>query len=189
MAVHTINASGHIFLLLYIHHAAHTIATHFGIWEGVLFLIFIIILIRGASYYFPGILNLRQFELFDPAIYSSSFVLSSLGDLFINSALFCWIVLFINRRIPEHPVHPFKHAWLNWVAVTIMILFLVSFTFIFADILQSLVSDAQISFNVTNFFSLIKTPYSFISFVILATLALSYFYFSAIANNCRKFNW
>ncbi|MBC7826107.1 MAG: GHKL domain-containing protein [Chitinophagaceae bacterium] len=171
---------GIFFFLLYVHHAAHTIASYFGLWQGVLFLILVIVLIRGASYYFPGILNLRQFELFDPAIYSSSFVLSSLGDLFINAALFCWVVLFINRRIPEKPVQPFKHTWLNWIAATTMILFLVSFTFIFADILQSLVSDAQISFNVTNFFSLIKTPYSFISFVILATLALSYFFISQL---------
>lgn len=171
---------GMFFLLLYIHHAAHTISAFFGLWQGVLFLIVIIVLMRGATYYFPGILNLRQFELFDPAIYSSSFVLSSLGDLFINAALLCWVVLFINRRISEDPIHPFRYAWLNWVAATIMVLFLVSFSFIFADILQSLVADAQISFNVTNFFSLVKTPYSFISFVILATLALSYFFISQL---------
>lgn len=171
---------GMFFLLLYIHHAAHTISAFFGLWQGVLFLIVIIVLMRGATYYFPGILNLRQFELFDPAIYSSSFVLSSLGDLFINAALLCWVVLFINRRISEDTIHPFRYAWLNWVAATIMVLFLVSFSFIFADILQSLVADAQISFNVTNFFSLVKTPYSFISFVILATLALSYFFISQL---------
>ncbi|HET9277439.1 MAG TPA: hypothetical protein VFN95_04620, partial [Flavitalea sp.] len=171
---------GVFFLLLYIHHAAHTIALHFGLWQGVLFLVLVIVLIRAGTYSFPGILNLRQFELFDPAIYSSSFVLSSLGDLFINSALFCWVVLFINRRIPQYPIYPFKIMWLNWLVATIITLFLVSFTFIFADILQSLVADAQISFNVTNFFSLIRTPYSFISFVILATLALSYFFISQL---------
>lgn len=171
---------GVFFLLLYVHHAAHTIALHFGLWQGVLVLVVMMFILRGATYYFPGILNLRQFELFDPAIYSSSFVLSSLGDLFINSALFCWLVLFINRRIPDYPVYAFKNLWLNWIAATVIIVFLVSFTFIFADILQSLVSDAQISFNVTNFFSLIKTPYSFISFVILATLALSYFFISQL---------
>jgi len=171
---------GIFFLLLYMHHAAHMIAFLFGLWQGVIFLTVIILLLRGATYYLPGLLNLRQFELFDPAIYSSSFVLSSLGDLFINAALFCWLVLFINRRIPEYPIVPFKKGWMNWIATSIIILFLVSFSFIFADILQSLVSDAQISFNVTNFFSLIKTPYSFISFVILATLALSYFFISQL---------
>ena len=55
---------------------------------------------------------------------------------------------------------------------------LVTTTFLFADIVQSLVADARISFNVTNAFSL--TIYSAISFIILAALALSYFIFSQI---------
>ena len=186
--------AGIFFLVVYIHHCAHSIGSYFGLWWGVLFLALIIIIFRSLTYQFPGLLNLRQFELFDPAIYSSSFLLSSLGDLFINSALFCWIILFINRRIPEYPIHAFRNPWLNWLAAAIVMLFLVGSTFIFADILQSLVADAQISFNVTNFFSLIKTPYSFVSFVILATLALSYFFvsqllltFAGILTNERTF--
>jgi hypothetical protein len=51
-------------------------------------------------------------------------------------------------------------------------------TFLFGDIVQSLVADARISFNVTNFFVL--TIYSFIGFIILAALALSYFIFTQI---------
>jgi signal transduction histidine kinase len=50
--------------------------------------------------------------------------------------------------------------------------------------LQSLVADAQISFNVTNFFSL--TKYSFIGFLILGTLSLSYFFFSQTLLNILK---
>jgi two-component system, NtrC family, nitrogen regulation sensor histidine kinase NtrY len=54
---------------------------------------------------------------------------------------------------------------------------LVVTTFLFADIVQSLVTDeTSISFNVTNAFSL--TIYSVISFIILAALALSYFIFT-----------
>ena len=57
-----------------------------------------------------SLLNLRQFELFDPSIYSSSFVLKSLGDLLINSFLFCWIILFVRpgrqRRCPRRQRRP-----------------------------------------------------------------------------------
>ncbi len=45
--------------------------------------------------------------------------------------------------------------------------------------MQSLVTDAKISFNVTNFFSLLKN-YSFIGFIALAALALGYFFLSQI---------
>ncbi len=127
---------------------------------------------------------MRQFELFDPAIYSSSFVFSSLGDLMINGVFFCWLMLFISRRISTDTIKPIYPGWLNLLCIIFALTLLVAVTFIFADILQSLVADAQISFNVTNFFSL--TKYSFIGFLILGTLSLSYFFFSQIVLNILK---
>lgn len=169
---------GFFLLFLYLHQVADRIRARFGFWFGVLFLAGIIIIMRLATYYFPEVLDLRQFELFDPAIYGSSFVLSSLGDLLINALLLCWIVVFINRRLNMNQVKPFAEPWKNWSLLICIIAVLVVVTFMFADILQSLVADGKISFNVMNFFSL--TQYSYIGFVILATLALSYFFLSQI---------
>lgn len=171
-------AIGFFFLFLYLHQVADRVREHFGLWYGVLFLVGAIVLLRLGTYYFPDVLDLRQFELFDPAIYGSSFVLSSLGDLLINSLLFTWIVVFINRRFDTSHINPYGEAWKNWVLLCVILTAQVIFTFTFAGIVQSLVADAQISFNVTNFFSL--TQYSFIGFVILATLALSFFFLSQI---------
>ena len=166
---------GGIFLLFwFIHYTAHTIAETKGLWWGLLFLVVVVVSLRLGTYYFPKILDLRQFELFDPAIYGSSFVLSSLGDLFINAFLFCWIAIFINRRIGAVTLKPFDTWWKNWIPGAFLTSLLVGFTFIFARILQSMVADGQISFNVTNYDSL--SVYSFIGFVILATLALTYFF-------------
>lgn len=171
-------AIGFFLLFLYFHQIADRIRDRFGLWYGVLFLGSAILLLRLGTYYFPNVLDLGQFELFDPSIYGSSFVLSSLGDLLVNAMLFCWIVVFINRRLDASLIRPYPMAWKNWLLLVMILSVLVIFTFSFADILQSLVADAQISFNVTNFFSL--TQYSFIGFVILATLALSYFFLSQI---------
>lgn len=174
-----------IFLLfIYVHQSAQHIYTRFGFGAGVIFLTAAIVLMRLVTYFYPDLLELRQFELFDPAIYSSSFVFSSLGDLMINSALFCWLMLFVSRRLPAESYQPLKPQWLNLLAILFLLTLLVSITFIFADILQSLVADAQISFNVTNFFSL--TKYSFIGFLILGTLSLSYFFFSQTVLNILK---
>ncbi len=168
-----------IFLLLvYVHQCAQFIAERYGVWFGAAFLSAVLLMLRYLTYRFPGALDLRQFELFDPAIYSSSLLLSSLGDLLINALLFCWIMLFISRRMPRDTIRPLQPKWLNWVCVIIMIGLFVGVTFFFADILQSLVADAQISFNVTNFYSL--TEYSFVGFFILGSLALGYFFFSQI---------
>ncbi|HUR12687.1 MAG TPA: hypothetical protein VM012_15025, partial [Flavitalea sp.] len=169
---------GILLLFLYIHNFAHYIYEQRGLWVAGAFLTTVVVAMRLVTYYKPRLLDLRQFSLFDPAIYSSSFVLSSLGDLLINATLFCWIVMFINRRIHEFTFSRFNTSWKNWAVVLIALVLQVAFTFVFADVLQSLVADAQISFNVTNLDSL--TIYSFIGILILAILVLSYFFISQI---------
>ncbi|HVU84943.1 MAG TPA: hypothetical protein VHC50_08885, partial [Puia sp.] len=163
-------------LLVIVHNMAHAIAERYGRLTGILFLAIVILLFRVVTYSFPDILHLRQYELFDPTIYSSNFILRSLGDLLINALLFCWIVLFVRQEMGEYTFPLFKKGWKRWLVITCAMVVLVSITFVFADIVQSLVADARISFNVTNFFSL--TVYSVVGFIILASLALSYFFFT-----------
>ena len=73
---------------------AETVAAKKGAWHAILLLATGLFLLRLITYYYPGLLNLRQFELFNPVIYGSNAIQRSLGDLLINSILFCWIVLF-----------------------------------------------------------------------------------------------
>lgn len=171
-------ASGFFLFFWFIHVMAHQLSQKFGLGWGILFIVSAIVLLRIGSYYFPDLLGLRQFELFDPVIYGSSFVLSSLGDLFINALLFCWIAIFINRRFAGRSLYYFKSGWKNWLISIVLIAVQVIVTFLFARVLQSLVADAKISFNVMNFDSL--TRYSFVGFLILATIALTYFFLSQV---------
>jgi len=171
---------GFFLLFLFLHQVADIVSRSYDIWYGIGLLTGVVVAMRLIVYGFPDILALRQFELFDPAIYGSSFILSSLGDLLINALLLCWVITFINRRINISSIRPYREPWKNWAALIASVSALVIVTFTFAAILQTMVSDAKISFNVTNFFSLIATPYSFIGFIVLATLALSYFFMSQI---------
>jgi signal transduction histidine kinase len=170
---------GVLLVLVLVHNIAHTIRERWGAAWGVGFLCLVILLLRGIVYTDPGILNLRQFELFDPTIYSSSVILKSLGDLVINAFLFCWIILFIKRELSEYTIPQSVHKWKNWLWISLGLAFLVISTFEFANIVQSLVTDAKISFNVTNFFSLLNN-YSFVGFLALAALALGYFFLSQV---------
>lgn len=170
---------GVLLVLVLIHNVAHTIRERWGAPLAIGFLISVILWLRIMVYIYPGILNLRQFELFDPTIYSSTVILSSLGDLVINAFLFCWIILFIKREISEYTIPQSVHRWKNWIWTFIGLSLLVITTFGFANIVQSLVTDAKISFNVTNFFSLLNN-YSFVGFIALAALALGYFFLSQV---------
>jgi len=170
---------GLLLVLIIIHNIAHTIRERWGAAWGIGFLISVILFLRIMVYLTPGPLNLRQFELFDPTIYSSSIILNSLGDLVINSFLFCWIIMFIRRELSDYTIPQSSHRWKNWLWMSVGLALLVTTTLLFANIVQSLVTDAKISFNVTNFFSLLKN-YSFVGFIALAALALGYFFLSQV---------
>ena len=170
---------GIVLLLIAVHSAANSIAETYGFVRGLIFLAGTVIGLRMLTYMFSDTLAWSEFELFDPGIYSSSLLLPSLGDLLINSLLFCWILLFIYRKSVGMNLQAFQQHWLKWPLVAVGAFLLVSITFSFAIIIRSLIADAaRISFNVTNFFSL--DEYSFWGFVVLATLALSYFLASSV---------
>ena len=172
---------GVLLVLAMIHNLANSIAEHFGSFKGVAFLIGVVVLARLLIYNFPAIFNLRQFELFDPSIYSSSVVLSSLGDLLINSLLLCWVILFVKQEMGDYRFPKFRTLFKQWILIISVLILILFLTFVFSNIVLSLVADARISFSVTNVFSL--NAYSFIGFIVLATLALSYFLITQILLN------
>lgn len=116
----------------------------------------LLILIRLTTYYFPSILNLRQFELFSPLIYGSNAIQRSLGDLLINAVLFCWVVLFAwsKLRYTENLTEQFSIR-IKWITSIVSLCLLIFSTFILATVIRSLVADSKISFDVTNFSALI----------------------------------
>jgi signal transduction histidine kinase len=170
---------GLLLLFLFIHLLAESAAKRKGTWKSIGLLIVILVAFRLATYYFTFILNLRQFELFSPVIYGSNAIQRSLGDLLINSILFCWIVLFAwsKLRYEENPTINFSGR-VRWIAGILAFCLLIISTFVLATVIRSLVADSKISFDVTNFFSLNR--YTVVGFFVLACLSLSYYYFSQL---------
>ncbi len=170
---------GVLLLFLFVHLLAESVARKNRTWRAIGLLTLILVVLRVATYYFPSILNLRQFELFSPLIYGSNPIQRSLGDLLINSTLFCWVVLFAWSKLRDidDPTTNFSKA-LRWVAGIVALCLLILSTFVLATVIRSLVADSKISFDVTNFFSLNR--YTVAGFFVLACLSLSYYYFSQI---------
>lgn len=169
---------GLLLLLLFVHLAAESLSKR-GVWRGVLFLSTTLVLVRLLIYWFPELLNLRQFELFDPSIYGANAVQRSLGDLLMNAVFFCWIVLFAWYKV-QHVPHLIDDwpEWLKWAAGILSICLLIYSTFIVSSVIRSIVADSKISFDVTNFFSLDR--YTVFGFIVLATLSLSYYYLTQL---------
>lgn len=183
---------GLLLLLLFIHLIAESLSRS-KTWKGIVFLGCTLIALRLMIYAFPGMLNLRQFELFDPSIYGANAVQRSLGDLLINSVFFCWLVLFAWYKV--HHIPDFIQRWprwLQWTACLLSIALLIYSTFILSSVIRSIVADSKISFDVTNFFSLDR--YTVVGFIVLATLTLAYYYltqllFRIIFPFFRKSTW
>ncbi len=168
-----------LFVLLFIHLCATHMATAHRLRYGILFLVSVIFVLRWISYFYPLPLNFRQFELFDPTIYGSNFVLRSLGDLLINSVLFTWIVLFAHYHLQEKNIGIANNKpILKWLVLTLVCIVLLAATFISGQVIRSMVADSQISFDVINFFTL--NIYSVTGFIVLCCIAISYFLLTQI---------
>ena len=168
-----------ILVLLFIHLIAIFLAVEKGLFKALLFLIPLVIFLRILSYYLPVPLTFRQFELFDPTIYGSNFVLRSLGDLLINAVLFTWIILFVHNQLSRKKIKiPNNKPLLKWLILTAVCILLITVLFTAGRIIRNMVADSQISFDVINFFTL--NIYSVVGFLVLCFIAIGYFLFSQI---------
>lgn len=170
---------GLLLLFLFLHLWAESTAAKKGAWKSIGLLSFSLLALRITTYFFPSLLNLRQFELFNPALYGSNVVQRSLGDLLINAMLFCWIVLFAWSKLHgKEKLNEGFRPVLKWATGIIALLLLIFSTFLLASVIRSMVADSKVSFDVTNFFSL--NFFTVVGFVVLACLSLSYYYFSQL---------
>lgn len=172
----TLRILGALLTLFFFHNVALSLSRSAGAVVGVSFMLVLMIGLRTLSYFFPIPANFRQFELFDPVVYGSSIISRSLGDLLINSILFFWLVLFARIQFAKQHIR-FQIEHLAWRRGLIVILaaVMVLGTFIGGHVIRSLVADSQISFDVTNFFSL--SVYSVFGFIVICCISLGYFIF------------
>ncbi|MES2849645.1 MAG: MFS domain-containing histidine kinase [Bacteroidota bacterium] len=167
-----------ILLLLFIQMVANNFVQQ-SFYKGVFFLVTAMVLLRFLSYFLPVPVNLRQYELFDPQIYAANAVLRSLGDLLINAIFFLWMVLFVRHYMQEKNIHvKVKSNVAKFIVVLAGILVLLASAFTCGNIIRSMVSDSQISFDVVNFFTL--NIYSVVGFLVLGCLAIGFFLLSQI---------
>ncbi len=165
-----------IFVLFFIQKLTRFYFEKKGFFPSFLVLIASITFLRALSYFLPIPLNFRQLELFNPQVFGSGFIFHSLGDLFINSLLFIWVVLFIRSHYKfEHAGINFNSTFKRYVAIGFISLLMIIITIVCGNIVRSLVSDSRISFDVINFFT-INNIYSVIGFIVLSCIATGYFF-------------
>lgn len=165
-----------IFLLIFLQVLAQETVLRYGFSFGFGMLAAIVLLLRLISYLFHFPFDFSKLPLFDPAIYATSFLHPSLGDLLINAILLFWLVNFYKRHYAPAKGWPWKLPPTLHQVIRLLSLAMIGFWM--AGVILSLVRDSKIPFDVTNFFGL--NIYSVISFVVLCFLVLTFFHFSQI---------
>lgn len=122
---------------------------------GLLATLCIIAGIRLSLYVFGLPFNLGTLNFFSPGLYASSIYLSSLGDLFINTMLLLWLVIFLMRHTHYASwLTGIKNEQLRLVIATILAAALLFYVYLFVSIIRGLVLDSSISFDVSHFYAI-----------------------------------
>lgn len=150
-------------ILVFVNNISHTIVIAKGLWKGFSFFTCAIIFLRLITYFLPIPFYYKQFGIFKNG---------NLGDIFVNAALFAWIILFLRYHLKYSVINP--RILRNRFGQLLIAASLIVTTGICANIIRSVVAEPQISFDVLNFFTL--NYYSIVGFIVICCIALGYFF-------------
>ncbi len=164
-----------ILFFLFVERIATALAATHGLWQGFGLLSTCLILFRIISYTTNFPFKKTSIGLFDPAIYASSNLNSSLGDLSINIILIFWLVVFVRKHLlsggsTEKLFSPNLAKPIAWLLITLLPLL----SFYLVKIIVSLIIDSTIVLDTANFFAL--SIYTFIGFIIISLAVYCWFY-------------
>ncbi|NDA62112.1 MAG: HAMP domain-containing protein [Chitinophagia bacterium] len=165
-----------LLLLAFLYNIATEMISVYSFRIAFIFLVSMVVFLRWLTYAFHIPFDFTKIPLFDPAVYASNKLHPSLGDLLVNAALLYGVLRFYRFKQPVSSTQK-----INKESSIINLLYtgLLTFCGLFlAGLVGSLLEDAKISFDVSNFFSL--SIFSFISFIVLCLLVLIFFYLSEI---------
>lgn len=141
------------------------------LFVGCLLVFRVVLYLMEAHWWFA------EFSLFNREVYNAGYLLPTLGDLLINSLLFCWVSVFVWNRLSVRSFNVAKYsrrvvvvAGVSWLII------LIATTFSIAGVIKSLIASPKISFDVTNVSSL--SVFTAVGFIVLACLCLGFYYLS-----------
>ena len=167
-----------IILFVFVNNVAAEIVRQQHFISGFSFLVALFFLLRLVVYLFPFPFDYHSLTLFSSSIYYGGLINNSLGGLFLNSILLLWLIIFFRRfhRIDTLELHEFRTA--RKIAKYFIFLLIPLLTFYTTDIISSLVTNSNISFNAADFFSL--NIFSFLGFAIICILLYIWLYLTGI---------
>ncbi len=167
-----------IILFVFINNIAAEIVKNENFISGFTSLVILFFILRLSVYLFPFPFNYSTLKIFSSAIYYNGVINNSLGNLLFNTILLMWLIIFFRRFYRPSSFQPGKFRVLNILIKYLVFLLIPLLTLYTADIISSLVTNSNISFNAADFFSL--NVFSFIGFAIICMLLYVWLYLTGL---------
>ncbi len=134
---------------------------------------------RLLTYQYGLPFNLSNLPIFSPLIYATSEIHRSLGDLLLNSLCVLWIVAYIVGNVSIADVDFTRmRKYVRWLIAFALSILVIVTAFTFINLINSLVVDSAISFDVSNFYSINKfTIYGLITIGVITISSCLLIYF------------
>lgn len=140
-----------------------------GAWWAMVFPI-LLLLVRIALYHNVVLEQLQSYELFNPGIYASSFLLPSLGDLVLHSVVALALALGLNASLRDFNIS--LPSVLKWIIAFIAFSVSIFTADLQYGIVEGLVLDSNISYDILNLQTI--NQYSIIAICLIALNACSW---------------
>jgi two-component system nitrogen regulation sensor histidine kinase NtrY len=167
---------GALLLCFYLHMVALGVQRYLGPVLSLGFLIAAILALRIVTYLLPSQWVYGGLSIFDPGTFRAGFFSRSLGDLLLNSLLCVWVVLLAQSFLGRPKLTRFADRRLDRARSLLGALVLVIATWLAGDTVRRLVSDSEISYDVTDFFRM--DGYTVVGFFTIVCLSMGYFILS-----------
>ncbi|MCF8297506.1 MAG: GHKL domain-containing protein [Saprospiraceae bacterium] len=151
---------------------------------------FDLLLVRAAIFYFKIPTILYNSEIFSSAKYATSWFLTSLGDLLINSIVLLIIAVVVFKDLDLSRETLEKKLYRKYFALITLVIHICIFYKILINIIKGLILNSSISLDLSNILNI--SIYSVIGYIIISTLIISYFLislklFERVYKLCKSF--
>jgi two-component system nitrogen regulation sensor histidine kinase NtrY len=167
---------GALLICFYLHMVVLGVQRFAGPALSLGFLVVAILVLRILTYLLPSQWVYGGLPIFDPGTFRAGFLSRSLGDLLLNSLLFVWVVLTARSLLGRQRMPKTAGLWRERVRSVSGTLVLVTATWQAGDTVRRLVSDSEISYDVTDFFRM--DGYTVVGFFTIVCLSMGYFILS-----------
>jgi len=146
---------------------------------GIVITVVLIAGVRLLTYIYGMPFNLSSMPIFSPLVYATSTLHPSMGALLLNALCFLWIIAYIIGNISVEDIDFSRlHKNIRYPLAVLLSLVIITFAFTFINMINSLVVDSAVSFDVSHFYSINKfTIYALITIGIITISCCLLIYF------------